>query len=172
MRVIWFVESTATFEITLTPSLSRSTGRGGKNMPLPQLAILLFGIGVALLLGELLLPTHGLLGILGGGGIIAGIVACYMINFWLGTGVFLATTIATPFAGAAAVKIWPKTPIGRRVVLPPVVDVAPEPAVRLGQTGVTVSELRPMGMCEFDSGRVEAISEHGMIDPGRAVKVV
>ena len=141
-------------------------------MPLPQLAILLFGIGVALLIGELLLPTHGLLGILGGGGVVAAIVVCYMIDFWLGTGVFIASVIATPFAGAAAVKLWPKTPVGRRVVLPPVFDAVPEPTVRVGQPGVTVSELRPMGVCEFESGRIEAISEHGMIEPGRAVKVV
>lgn len=142
-------------------------------MPHPQLAILLFGVGIALLLGELLLPTHGLLGILGGLGIISGIVTCYLIDFWLGTGVFLATAVATPFAGAAAVKIWPKTPIGRRVVLPPVIDAAPAVVVRVGETGVTISELRPMGTCEFEhAGRVEAISEHGMIDPGRAVKVV
>ncbi len=141
-------------------------------MPLPQLTILLFGIGIALLLGELLLPTHGLLGLLGGGAMIAGIVMCYRIDFWLGTGVFLATTIATPFAGAAAVRIWPRTPIGRRVVLPPVIDVLPEPTVRVGQTGITISELRPMGMCEFELGRIEAISEYGMIDPGRTVKVV
>ena len=142
-------------------------------MPLPQLAILLFGVGVTLLLGELLLPTHGLLGVLGGGGVAAAIVVCYMIDFWLGTGVFLAATIATPFVGAAAVKLWPKTPVGRRVVLaPPPADAVAVPLVRVGQTGVTVSELRPMGTCEFESGRVEAISELGMIPPGRPVKVV
>ncbi len=141
-------------------------------MPLPQLAIILFGVGVMLLVGELLLPTHGLLGILGGGGIIAGIVVCYMIDFWLGTGVFLGTTIAAPFAGAGAMKVWPRTPIGRRVVLPPVIDPVDPAPVRIGQRGVTISELRPMGMCEFDTGRFEVISEHGLIDPGRAVKVV
>jgi membrane-bound ClpP family serine protease len=142
-------------------------------MPLPQLAILLFGIAVALLLGELLLPTHGLLGILGGGAIAAAIVTCYRINVQLGTIVLVAAAIALPFAGAAAVKIWPKTPVGRRVVLaPPPVDVVDVPLVRIGQSGVTVSELRPMGVCEFESGRIEAISELGMIPPGRAVKVV
>jgi len=142
-------------------------------MPLPQLAILLFGIGVALLLGELLLPTHGLLGILGGGAIAAAIVTCYRIDVRLGTIVLVAAAIALPFAGAAAVKIWPKTPVGRRVVLaPPPVDAVDVPLVRVGQSGVTVSELRPMGVCEFESGRIEAISELGMIPPGRAVRVV
>ena len=141
-------------------------------MTSPQLAILLFGIGAALLLGELLLPTHGLLGILGGACVAAGIVACYFVSFWLGTGVFLTAAVATPFIGAMSVKLWPKTPIGRRVVLPPVVDALPEQLVRIGETGVTVSDLRPMGTCEFERGRVEAIAELGMIAPGRTVKVV
>jgi len=144
-----------------------------QQMPYPQLAILLFGVGIALMIGELLLPTHGLLGILGGLGIAGGILACYLINFWLGTGVFVATAVASPFVGAAAMKIWPKTPIGRRVVLPPVIDAIPEPLVRVGETGVTITDMRPMGTCEFArAGRVEAISEHGMIEPGRPVKVV
>jgi hypothetical protein len=114
-------------------------------MPLPQLAILLFGIGIALLLGELLLPTHGILGVLGAGGVVAAIVVCYMMNVWLGTGVLLAAMIVTPFAGTAAVKLWPKTPIGRRVVLPPVFDAVPEPTVRMIAPGRTVKVVAMSG---------------------------
>jgi hypothetical protein len=29
-----------------------------------------------------------------------------------------------------------------------------------------------MGTCEFDGGRLEAISEYGMIEPGRSVTVI
>lgn len=141
-------------------------------MPLPQLAILLFGIGIALLLAELLLPAHGIIGVLGGLVIAAGIVVCYRIAFWLGTGVLLAAAILTPFVGAATARMWPKTPIGRRIVLPPIIDATPAPTVHIGQSGVAVTELRPMGTCEFDGGRLEAISEYGMIEPGRPVKVV
>jgi len=142
-------------------------------MSFADLAILLFGIGIALLVGELLLPTHGLLGILGGGAIASAVVTCYRIDVRLGTIVLVGTAVALPFAGAAAVKIWPKTPVGRRVVLaPPPVDVVVAPLVRVGQSGVTVSELRPMGVCEFESGRIEAIAELGIIPPGRPVRVV
>lgn len=140
----------------------------------PQLAILLFGIGLALLAGELLLPTHGLLGVAGAGAVLAAVVTCYLIDFWLGTAVFLATVIATPFVGALTIKIWPHTPIGRRIVLQTVAGQAPQGAsIRVGDSGVAVSELRPVGICEFDPlGRLEAISELGMIEPGRTVKVV
>jgi membrane-bound ClpP family serine protease len=50
-----------------------------------------------------------------------------------------------------------------------------EPATRgipVGQVGVAVTELRPMGECEFEEERMEAISERGIIRPGQSVKVV
>jgi len=42
---------------------------------------------------------------------------------------------------------------------------------------VVVSQLRPMGICEFaslqgSSLRVEAQSEHGIVEPGTTVRVV
>ena len=51
-------------------------------------------------------------------------------------------------------------------------DVAPTAAVAVGQTGVSVSELRPMGVCAFGPDRVEASAEHGTIPPGSAVEVI
>jgi membrane-bound ClpP family serine protease len=37
---------------------------------------------------------------------------------------------------------------------------------------MTVSELRPMGWCEFDGQRLEAMSEHGIVPPGTRITVV
>ena len=49
----------------------------------------------------------------------------------------------------------------------------PEPLpVQIGQTGTTVSELRPMGTCDFAGQRVEAISELGIIPRGQQIRVV
>jgi membrane-bound ClpP family serine protease len=62
--------------------------------------------------------------------------------------------------------------VGRRIILQPL-QTAPAPAaVAIGQTGVAVSELRPMGECDFGNQRIEVISELGMIQPGQKVKVV
>ena len=137
------------------------------------LAILLVVTGIILIAGEVLLPTHGILGILGGLAVLAGVVVCFGIHVWLGVAALVACAVATPFAGAAAVKIWPKTPIGRRMVLPAATETpATETPVRVGQEGVAISELRPMGMCEFDGLRVEATSEHGIVAPGAPVRVI
>jgi membrane-bound ClpP family serine protease len=141
-------------------------------MTLPLWAIMLFAIGAVLVLAEVLLPTHGVLAAAAVLAVVGGVVACYRVDFWLGTGAFFGTAILTPLLGALLVKVWPHTPVGRRVTLPPVQNTPPPTTVRVGQAGTTVSELRPTGIVEFEFDRVEAVSEHGLIDPGRRVTVV
>jgi membrane-bound ClpP family serine protease len=138
-----------------------------------SLVTLLMVIGVALLVAEMLLPSHGILGVGAAGCILGAIVVAMRQSAWAGLILLLAVTAMMPFAWVAFVKIWPKTPIGRRIVLPPVENQPSPPLVRVGQSGMTMSELRPMGMCEFDGGvRVEAHSEHGIVPPGTPVTVV
>jgi len=137
----------------------------------PLVALLML-IAAALLIAEVLLPSHGVLGLGAAGCILAAIFVAARQNVWAGLALLVGVTAMTPFAWVAFVKIWPKTPIGRRLVLPPVANPPPSSTVRVGQAGVTMSELRPIGVCEFDGVRVEAHSEHGIVPPGTAVKVV
>src|SRR4051812_18181410 len=130
------------------------------------LILILFLVGIVLLIGELMLPTQGVLGLLGAGAILWGIGQAFVVNQWLGLGLLLATLIATPFAITAAVNFWPRTPIGRRMILGQFESVVQPPRVGIGQTGVTVSELRPLGVCEFAGERHEARTELGTIPPG------
>ena len=51
-------------------------------------------------------------------------------------------------------------------------SVIQPPRVGIGQTGVAISELRPIGICEFDHERHEARGELGPIRAGEKVKVV
>jgi membrane-bound serine protease (ClpP class) len=143
---------------------------------------ILLAIGVILLIGELLLPTGGMLGVIGVGAALAAIVAAGMRNAWAAAFLTLALALATPLFWTLAIKLWPRTFVGRRMMLPPVDNTPPPAPVTVGQTGVAVSELRPMGICEFDTGgpagqtggrvRVEAHSEHGIVEPGKTVRVV
>jgi membrane-bound ClpP family serine protease len=136
------------------------------------LALLLMGIGVVLLIGELLLPTHGLLGLLAGMSVLTGVGVCFLINPLLGLGVLIGVVVASPAIAAGFLWIWPKTPIGKRLVLQQVTGQVTPPALCIGQTGVTISELRPWGECEFGDLRVEAMSEHGILPAHCSVKVV
>lgn len=143
----------------------------------PALAIILFAGGVILLLAEVFLPTHGLLGVMGALGLLGGVGVCFSINEFLGLGAAVTLVVLMPFATALWVKVWPHTPAGKRLILGPVApsDADAESAVHVGQVGVVVSELRPGGVCEFGpaSERVEARSERGAVIPaGHRVEVV
>ena len=136
------------------------------------LAGLLLGIGIILMIAEGLLPTHGLLGIVGGCAALAAIFVASRENAWVGLTLLCICAAATPLLWLAFVKFWPRTPVGKRLVLPDLVAPPPVAPVRIGQSGVAVSELRPMGTCEFDGQRIEALSEHGIVPAGSSVKVV
>ncbi len=137
-----------------------------------QLVAVLVGVGIALFIAETMLPTHGVLGVLGAGAIVCGLIVCTRRNPWAGMTMLIAMIAATPVAWAGFVKFWPRSPMGRRIMLPPTPPQQQELAVRVGQTGVAVSELRPGGLCEFDGTRIESISELGVVRAGTSVKVV
>jgi membrane-bound ClpP family serine protease len=139
---------------------------------LPAIAVMLFAIGLVLILAELALPTHGVLGFMSLGCILGGIGVCFAIEPWLGGVVLLAAIVLSPVAWAGFVKIWPYTPVGRRILLPPVRESVQGPPVQPGAIGVAISELRPIGQCEFDGQRLEAQSDHGIVAAGAKVKVV
>lgn len=136
------------------------------------LLILLLVGGVALLVAEALLPSHGVLGVLGAVALAAGVVVCFRMDSRVGLAAMLALVVAAPFAGMLWVKLWPRTPLGRRMILGPVAKGAEDVGVDVGQTGVTASELRPMGVCDFGGARVEARAELGTIPAGSRVRVV
>lgn len=141
-------------------------------MTMASLAILAVIVGVVLLVAEALLPTHGVLGVAGIASIAVAIGACFYVNQWIGLSVLVAVVLTSPLVGAAFVKIYPHTPIGRRMVLQPPASRPAPPPIHIGQTGVAVSELRPMGECDFGDQRIEVISEYGIIPSGKPVKVV
>ena len=147
------------------------------------LAILLFAVGAILIVAEVLLPAHGVIGLIGLVSLLAGVGVCFWINQYLGLGALIALVAVTPFAAMLWVKVFPHTPVGRRLILGRSAGggvsegrAAPTPFVQVGQTGRAVTEMRPMGVCEFvlpaGPERVEARSEGGIIPAGQAVRVV
>ncbi len=136
------------------------------------LAILLFVTGAILLFAEMLLPTHGLLGFLGICAFGGGVVVCFTLGRWIGLSVFLGLIVISPFVAMWLVNLYPKTPVGRRMILQDETTVVRPPPVHIGQQGVTVTLLRPGGEVEFDGQRLEVVSEHGFIESGSPVKVV
>ena len=65
-----------------------------------------------------------------------------------------------------------RTFLGRRLILKPIESPLQLSAIKVGQTGIAASELKPLGMCDFGLDRVEVISEFGIVPAGTAVRVV
>jgi membrane-bound ClpP family serine protease len=141
-------------------------------------ALVLEAVGIVLLVAEIFLPSHGTLTVLALGSLAGGLYAAFQYSTTLGIVSLAATMLLLPTFAIAAVRLWPRTWIGRRVAPPnPEVrtgDSPMHPDSRLrglvGQTGTTLTPLRPVGACEFSGRRVECLAESGMI--GRGVRVV
>src|SRR5262249_47733896 len=130
-------------------------------------------IGLVLLVAELLLPTHGALGLGGIAAIAAGIVTCFLLSTTLGIETLAGAMIAAPILWIWVIHYWPRTRVGRRLVLQPVVRTEPQPLpVQIGQSGTTVSDLRPTGICDFAGQRIEVVADQGPISRGQQVRIV
>lgn len=135
--------------------------------------IILFSLTVILFVAEVFVPSGGVLAILATICLLATIVLAFMINRWFGVAVLVGTVMAAPFLAAMAIRLWQKTPIGKKMVLNHTVGELTSERVLVGTEGITLTEMRPMGECEFGQIRIEAKSETGRFIPaGRRVKVI
>ncbi|HSW46704.1 MAG TPA: NfeD family protein [Phycisphaerae bacterium] len=138
----------------------------------------LYLLGMILLIAELFLPAHGLLGLVGLGMLGFGIYETYIHNETAGLVGLGAVAVLLPLGLVISVKVWHRTPLGRRISPPnPVLtekDRMPVEELRqlIGKHGRAVTLLRPVGMCLFDGRRLECTSEQGVIQSGVEVKVI
>lgn len=148
-------------------------------MPLVWVVALLV-VGLAVMVLEVFVPSGGVLGFLSVVAVGAAVVMAFAEGgAAVGLAVLAAVVAAVPVVLGAAFRIFPETPLGRRVLPPPPTadDVLPEADHRrrlrglVGRRGRAASELVPWGTVEIDGGTHEARSEGGPIDPGAAVEV-
>jgi membrane-bound serine protease (ClpP class) len=141
--------------------------------------IILYLIGTAVLVAEIFIPSHGLLGLVGVTIYAAAIYMTFRANETAGYIALLATLIFLPTMALLAVKYWHRTPIGRKISPPnPVLTPADtgDWETRLspfvGKVGRAASSMRPVGTCVFDGERLECIAEMGVIERNTAVKAI
>lgn len=153
-------------------------------------AVLLLGLGLlaaALLLvvAELFIPSGGLIAIGAGAAAIAGVVVLFRHSdpWWgyIGIGLVL---VGTPITLNLALKVWPSTPVGRRMLMGETTEAELEAKRQaeaqarelrralVGAEGEVVSPLRPVGVVRIGDQRHDALAEVGIIEPGRRVRVV
>lgn len=138
-----------------------------------EVLLILYAAGVLILLAEVFIPSQGVLCVVGIGCIIAAVVKTFIYGGQdAGMISVLACMTLLPTMGYFAVKYWPHTPIGRRMVPPNPTSndngAAATEELRglIGRSGMAVSALRPAGTCEFDGQRVSCVAELGIVEAG------
>jgi membrane-bound serine protease (ClpP class) len=149
-------------------------------------ALLLLGIGLALLLVELfVLPGFGVAGFLGIGAIVSGLTwtlvgsgATYEAITWAAFRV-LGSALAALVVGLVAFRFLPRLPLARRLVLETAMTAregfaSPPEADRgwLGKRGVAETALRPAGIARMEGARVDVVTDGEYVEAGEPVEVV
>lgn len=135
--------------------------------------ILLIAIGIALLVLEILVLPGLIAGIIGGVFILAGVLMTYS-NY--GSEAGHLTAIASTILSAGTViyflrsKSWQK--FGLNSKLEGKTNEVDKLPVAEGDTGITISALRPMGTIMIGNLRIEAQTKGEMIPENTPVKII
>jgi membrane-bound serine protease (ClpP class) len=143
------------------------------------LIVVLVVASAALLVLEICTPMFGLLSVLSMGCLVGAVAFCFHLSQVAGIVAVVVALVGYPVLVIVAVKVIPRTHLGRRLVLSrsqaPPGDATPEaPGLRslLGREGVAETLMRPGGAIRVDGQRIIAAAESGVILKGTAVKVV
>jgi membrane-bound serine protease (ClpP class) len=144
-------------------------------------SVLLLLAGVLLVMIEVFIPSGGMLGFLSIASLMAGIIMAFYHRGPAVGFLFLAlTSIIVPVALVFAFRWWPKTPMGRRVLLqvPTSDEVLPDSPERrslrqlVGKVGVAKSLMLPSGAVIVDGHTIDALSEGVPIEAGQRVRIL
>lgn len=146
--------------------------------------LLLWGLillGSAFVIGaiDLFVPTAGVLIVTALAVALAGIVLLFRYDTGWGAAGLGAVVVGGPAMVALGFRIFPHTPIGRKLILggDRDEDEAPAPeavdplAKLVGSEAMVVSDLRPVGVVRIGTQKFDALSETTLVRAGQSVRV-
>jgi len=142
-------------------------------------ALILLLAGLCMMALELFVPSAGILGILAGCVILASVVMAFMVDSFSGMIFLVIALLVIPTMLFLMIKIWPHTPIGRRLLTDDesLTDVLPQGeyydrADLAGKVGVAKSKMLPSGQVVIEGQKYDAVSDGFAIEAGDRVKVI
>ena len=136
-------------------------------------------VAIGLLVLEVFIPSGGVLGAISGIAFITSVIAAFVSGgLELGTYFLLGISILIPAMIYVSLLLWPKTPIGKRILnQPQSADQILPPALAerqrwLGRQATAVSPMLPSGAIRVDGQTMDAISDGVPIDKGTIVEVI
>ena len=143
-------------------------------------AVILLAVGLSLAILEVFFPSGGLIGFLSASAIVAAVVMAFRQGSVVGLAVLSGTLVAVHAVVAVALKLWPETAMGRRMLLSPPesAEIMPDiPRQRqlkalIGRIGQAKSKMLPSGAVSVDGRTIDALSEGVPIEIGQRVRVI
>ena len=143
-------------------------------------AVLLLVLGTGLAALEIFFPSAGILAFLSVASLLAAIVMGFQQGPLAGILILLGAAVGLPTVIILGFKYWPKTAMGRRVLLiaPTSEEVLPDDPQReqlknlVGRLGKAKSKMLLSGVIIVDGRTVDAVSESLPIEVGQTVRVV
>ena len=141
------------------------------------LAVLLLGLGLALVVAEILFPSFGVLSLLATAAIVGSIVSAFGVSTAMGINFLVATAIGIPVAIVAGLKLFPRSPVGKHLVVGGLrhesrAATDERDLALVGRTGTVEAECRPAGIARIDGRRVDVVSRGSALVSGTPVRVV
>lgn len=140
---------------------------------------LLLGLGLVFVILEVFIPSAGILGSLAAVAIVTGAVLA-----WRGDGsifrvYLLLAALLVPATMLVGLKLFPHTPIGRRMTLSGSTFTAREASAGGEEfeslrdaRGIAATTLRPSGKATLNGERVDVVTRGELIERGRPVRVI
>jgi len=141
------------------------------------LAILLLGLGLALIVAEVLFPSLGLLALLATSAIVGSVAVAFAVDSATGVRFLVAVALLVPSAILFGLKVFPHTPMGKRLVVGGLSFASSRATdardvAAAGREGVVEAPLRPAGIARIDGRRVDVVSRGELIEAGARVFVL
>jgi len=139
----------------------------------------LFAAGLMLAVAEIFIPSHGILTVLSTGSFIAAVAVAFLMGTTPGIVALFAVLLLTPFLIYVLLRVWPHTPVARRLILSGPSGIAKagdlahhDPKELVGRTGTAKTMLRPSGKMTLDGRPIDCVTEGDLVPAGRKVKIL
>lgn len=141
------------------------------------LAILLLGLGLALIVAEVLFPSFGVLGVLATLSILGAVVVAFAEDDALGLNFLIAVAVLVPATIVLGLKLLPYSPFAKHLVVDGFsfedgAGIDRRDLGLVGQEGVAASPLRPAGVARIDGRRVDVVTRGELLPVDTPVRVI
>lgn len=143
------------------------------------LALLLYLAAVVLAVVDVFVPSGGMLVVLSLLAALAAVLFGFRSSHLAGMAMLTLVIASVPLFVFVAIKVWPHTPLGRRIILKPPaaepVDATPEDNLHqelIGHVLLAEAAFLPSGQLRVGYRRLNALAESGYIEAGTHVRVL